>query len=415
MTAIPSPTRHDWLWQVIETSSGTLRTIGGKEQYIPETCPNGCQNRKNRMKFSILVHRNPGGEIYYLHGVCFACGNDWNPDQLSNFYGVTDGEVVAKPHSRQAPHIEPKADPLWMRHSAQILSRYLEHPNREALWSDYKNAHYRLGHLFDFHQLGVGTLPASRCHRPRLVVPFVVADEIVGFRGRQMHGRRCACEEDRPCEKWVQSAMREGQGRTLWNGEALLHRSDLGLARDFRLARAYSQDGPAGRTALLIENQIDAAFMEAEEPSLIPLAPMSGVSCWDERWSELIADSDLAHIVVMYDYDHAGNAPCEVRYSWTFCPAANNMALFPYLVPVEEEVERIVLKWLMEKPGRTREMVPPIYANPLMSNGAKRFQSLVNAYWLRGKLTENLTPPVTYHQWPIGTVIGTDVGSVAVQ
>lgn len=383
-------------------SQHAFRRIGGKPQYVPPRCPNGDENRPDDMKYSVLVDEHARR---VRCGHCFACGETWGAWTLATMMGIVGSGEGHDPYLA-APKERPRRQtwtPDWMLDAPRIVESMTGNVARQ-FWSSYKVVP---DDAFEFYELGCGVLPASRCERPRLIVPFKAGDKYVGLRGRALAS--CACSTKGTCQKWMQSSMGGRDGRILWAGAALLPSATpadyqrLGLARS-RIERA------TGKVIVLRENHVDCIREEAE--GVVAIAPMNGAASWRDEWTRLIVEVEPEAVAVGYDYDHAGNGPLVTRYEQRYCAAARRAGWWPVLVPVADEVERLVQGWLDAKPGRSRDRVPLLYSDPLRSAGAKRFNELATAFWDAGRLLPSGHVPVVYYEWPSGTPFGTDAGDV---
>lgn len=328
-------------------------------------------------------------------------------EQVAARAGITDVEIK-NPETRLPEPLSvptPPSEPYWYTQWDERWWAGSMFGDRRALteaWQSYKPVP---SSAIDARVLGLGPLPryGSRCRDPRLLVPWFVDGEIACVRGRWLRYHAPCAPEWGECAHWMHTASRFGN--LLWNGAVIgelepWQRRAMGLC-DTPIP--FSRD----QTYLVLENHVDAVL--AEKPGIVPLASMCGAGAWRAEWSAVLAGSSPRLIIVMLDYDQAGNAPCVVRYRREWCDAAEREALYPYLVPNESEVARLVAWRASERPDLP---VAEQYRDPLRSAGARIFAQLVDQLWARGVLAENGAPPVIFYEWPVGTPFKSDAGDL---
>lgn len=198
---------------------------------------------------------------------CFVCGAGGTIKQLA------EHEHIETPKDWRPPKRKPqrKRSYYWKQHGGSAtLARITRLPVSERLdlWREYKPV---TAAMVREHHLGYGTLPASRCHHNRLLVPLMRRGKLVGIRGRAI---------DCDCGKWLSPA---GNEATLYNHQAL----------------------GKGQIVIVCENPIDALLV-GEAYDAVGVATLS-VSYWQDAWLDMLADAEPAKIVVAYDNHRPGN------------------------------------------------------------------------------------------------------------
>jgi len=268
-------------------------------------CPNcGAEPRGSKTHFSVSRR---GGH-------CFVCS--WGTQNLQHIaqrMGLLDDGAVPEIHERERLPFLPqrKGTPRWLREAEKFISRAVAHPESSRRWAQYKVLPdaVRLA-----HRLGYGIFPrySSRCVYPRLIVPMLSGDRIVGARGRVLDRQSCewhdagvctAGGERRDCATWMSTSLVPGS-IPLFNGARLARLSSLAELAEMRLGPALPRD--SARTLLIMENPIDALMYEVAYPDVDAVATFS-VSYWVEAWESLIASAGYNQVVVFYDNDVPGN------------------------------------------------------------------------------------------------------------
>lgn len=164
-----------------------------------------------------------------------------------------------------------KADP-WA-----LIRQYESHPQRLELWQAYKPLN---SETIERNHLGVGVLPASSCHHPRLIMPVLDGTMVVGLRGRRI---------DCDCANWMPAAGTPLDQLPMYNERALT----------------------PGCVAWLGENCADA-LMGTQRLSYAFLALYS-VSYWRDAWTQTLVNACPELIVVALDNDLVGNGGADRR------------------------------------------------------------------------------------------------------
>ena len=234
--------------------------------------------------------REPGlrGNVHFSFSergaYCFCCGHSISLRKLALLVGIDpplEQPRERQPHRREAPG--------WLRQPPEwridLVNSYHLAPGRAEAWSAYRPALPEAWQLKA--RLGLGELPACRCHHPRLIVPVTDHGAIVGLRGRRID---CDCDV-----KWTAAG-----GTTL---------SALPLYGQGQLSKA------AGREVWIVENCPDALLISALTPG-IGLACYS-VTYWRDEWAKALAVARPAKVIIALDNDPPGNGGDAVtRAAW---------------------------------------------------------------------------------------------------
>lgn len=156
----------------------------------------------------------------------------------------------------------------WQSKAVHLVETFARHPQNLERWAKYRKVPAEIVHT---HKLGFGTLPASRCYHPRLIVPVFDGERIVGLRGRAV-----GCE----CGKWLSSG---GSQYALYNVASLGKR----------------------RAVFITENPVDALMLAAKW-SVGAVATL-GVGIWRDSYTEYLKKAQPIRVVVAYDNDQPGN------------------------------------------------------------------------------------------------------------
>ena len=159
----------------------------------------------------------------------------------------------------------------WMASADAIVRSQEGRSDVFERWTEYKPIKRS---TIVSRRLGVGVLPASRCHHERLTVPVIDGSMIVGIRGRSL-----GCE----CGKWLAAGGTTLDMLPLYNCQAL----------------------GTGQVVWIIENPIDA-LMVGERTDYIGVATYS-VSYWREAWTEALTLARPELVVIAYANDLVGN------------------------------------------------------------------------------------------------------------
>lgn len=278
---------------------------------------------------------------------CLVCGYSANLYQLARSLELPDEAPVYVPPP-------PKPKPGWLANALDFVDAAAGHADQ---WRKYKPLP---GDVVRDYRLGYGPFPAqtSQCAHARLLVPIIVAGEVIGLRGRSTG---CGCK------KWLSAS---GSQIALYNGAQLVRSHER--ARSLRLA--YSRNPFAlGQVVWIMENPVDALLFEARYPLLRAVAIL-GAANWYDEWTAAILECKPAAVIVALDHDLAGNG------------AAN-----------AAEHERMLAAWragIIERGGR----VPPVAPSP---NGVKIANALAEA-----------GAPVSLFHWKESDPIKADIGGL---
>lgn len=182
------------------------------------------------------------------------------------------------PDDLRSTPIKPRkqpAIPSWRAHGEEIVRSCEQHPRRFELWNTYKPLSQE---TIEKNRLGVGVLPASKCHHSRLIVPVWNCGSLVCLRGRAIE-----CD----CPKWLASGGWTLDLLPLYNEDALY----------------------LGCNALVCENPIDA-LMVSENQDLksidaVGIATFS-IYYWTEQWTFKLRQATVKQITIAYDNDEPG-------------------------------------------------------------------------------------------------------------
>lgn len=200
-------------------------------------------------------------------GFCFSCGYRTSLAKLAAQLGQ---EHIQLQPAVKTP--EPLKKPVsWLFDIEHLIEKYAAHRASYELWGAYKPVSRE--NIVKF-RLGVGVLPASRCHHERLIVPIFDGTMCVGVRGRSI-----SCD----CGKWLAPGGTDISMYPLYNQQAL---------------------APGG-IVWIVENPIDALLVGQFTP-FVGVATYS-VAYWQERWSSALLAAKPAHVIVAFDNDVPGN------------------------------------------------------------------------------------------------------------
>jgi hypothetical protein len=218
--------------------------------------------------------------------VCWACGAKGTLRELATRLDVAGDETP-----RPLPDTPRDPTPPWTLPGA--LDRYTafvmdaeRHAQIVAAWHRYKPLPEA---LITRERLGFGKLAFYDEARavwyagkyPRLLVPLIVGQRIVGMRGR-------AVERHDTGPKWLTASASE---------PAL-----MGLERVTE-----------GSTVVWCENLVDRLLAEADAPGMVFVA--SGGLTWQAGWLAALARRKPARVVVWFDHDLAGNGGGSERHA----------------------------------------------------------------------------------------------------
>lgn len=244
---------------------------------------------------------------------CFVCGAGGSLKNLAEKSDLQflENTFTNRPQNTpKRPQEAPGRPQRWKAISEYLCSEFEASDGRFDAWLNYKPVSYA---NILAKRLGLGILPASRCHHPRLIVP-IITDRIVGFRGRQI-----ACD----CGKWLAPGGSDIENEyPLYNAEAL----------------------KPGCVVWIVENPIDALLV-GQSTDYIGVATYS-VAYWFDRWTGVLKAARPSLVVVAYDNDIPGNGGGRKR-------------------------ERMIGEWMTAHPGARKAPDPagPRLANRLLAAG----------------------------------------------
>jgi hypothetical protein len=203
---------------------------------------------------------------------CFCCGTGGSIQDLAKRYQLSTPENMPleghrKPYKPRNPE---KGIPIWLKRPESLLDRFESHPRKVDLWQKYKLVGEE---TIVSKRLGVGVLPASRCHHERLIVPILDGTMLVGLRGRSI---------DCKCGKWLTPGGWTLDIVPIYNHEAIHE----------------------GCICWIVENPVDTLLLGEQTP-YIGLATYS-TSYWREAWTETIKIARPDLVVVAFDNDLPG-------------------------------------------------------------------------------------------------------------
>jgi len=211
--------------------------------------------------------------------VCWACGAKGGLPDLARHLDMTaDGYAVPAVAPLRTNPTPPWAEPGALdRYTAWVMDAERQRQIVQQ-WQRYKPLtpdtirRERLAYgkltLYDEER---GGWYASRY--PRLLVPLIVANRLVGFRGR-------AVERGDTGPKWLTASTSQ---------QALLGLNDV----------------QPGATVIWCENLIDRLLAQQDEPGVVAVA--SGGLTWQPGWLTALARRQPSRVIVWFDHDLAGN------------------------------------------------------------------------------------------------------------
>jgi hypothetical protein len=203
---------------------------------------------------------------------CFVCGEHGGLKDLAERVKLSDHTFYNAPVRLQEA---PRRVYSWMADPEPIIRRYEAHERRFELWQAHKPVSVE---TIRQARLGVGVLPASRCHHERLIVPIFDGTMCVGLRGRWMG---CACDARK--DKWLVAGGTVLENLPLYNAGALR----------------------PGCVVWMVENCVDARLITQNTP-FVGVAVYS-TSYWRDAWLEPLQAAHPEVIVVALDQDLVGN------------------------------------------------------------------------------------------------------------
>lgn len=289
---------------------------------------------------------------------CWNCGEGGGLVKLAKQVGLLEGgrqpiEPVSRP---TPPPPDPDHDPSrWMLDAERITNSYLT-ADRVDRWNKYKPIPKE---IIDWYRLGYGCLPvfSSRCQHPRLIVPLVCGNRVVGLRARWID---CACEAK---SKWLSAS---GSRPILYNaGWMTSNPSQRTAARIGDSRHLYATN----RVVFIVENPIDALMLEVASNGRYFAIATLGVTNWREEWTAALQNARARLVVIAYDHDLAGNGGSN-----------------------EADHQAMVKEWMEKNP---KSKVTPI------PNGVRLANNLLDA-----------AVPARILRWPSGTPMKYDIGEL---
>jgi len=254
----------------VDAQFGYPRPDRRGERWVP--CPLHGERRRNSFSYSTRGYN------------CFACGAAGGLRKLAELLGLGSAAPLtmlrplrARRPARRAPETPERP---WQR-DPRILERFQPIPP-EGLAYAYSRG--LTDESIRRWRIGWGMLPASRARFPRLILPVIECGRVVGLRGRAVDPRDNA-------PKWLQSA---GSKTTLFGAET------LGEGKIVIVTEAPLS------AILAIQEHSEIATVIGDEISAV--ASTAGCATWREEWTDLIAASRPAAVVVWMDHDEAGLA-----------------------------------------------------------------------------------------------------------
>lgn len=207
---------------------------------------------------------------------CFVCGAGGSLHALAEKVELNSDQTFYNAPSRpqEAPSAT-KKEYRWLSNPEPLLRAYESHPKRFEFWQRHKPVSVETIRAGRF---GVGVLPASRCHHPRLVVPIIDGTMVVGLRGRWMG---CSCDQRR--DKWLVAGGTTLEHLPLYNAEAL----------------------KPGAVVWMVENCVDARLITQNTP--YTGVAVYSTSYWRDAWLEALKAARPEMIIVALDNDLVGN------------------------------------------------------------------------------------------------------------
>ena len=207
---------------------------------------------------------------------CFSCSARGSLRRLADHLGIAgEPAPLATRPRRSVRRASPLAPVRPWQTDPWLLERFQPIPD---LGLRYAHARGLSDATIERWRIGWGTLPASRARLPRLILPVIEGDQVVGLRGRAVH-------PDDAEPKWLQAA---GSKTTLFNLD--------GLAR------------AGNRTLFITEAPLACTLVEQEHPDVVAVASTAGCATWRDEWTEAVRSSQPAAVLVWMDNDPAGRA-----------------------------------------------------------------------------------------------------------
>lgn len=287
---------------------------------------------------------------------CFVCNASFSLQTLAEKVGLND-ESTYNPPIPVTRRVPVDTTPSWAGAAWSFVRKFSTGDDKYK-WISYKPI--TMDAVNDYN-LGYGILPQSRCTHPRLVVPLICGNEVVGFRGRQVDP---ACE----CGKWLSSY---GSKPILYNGGQLVN--DNKLQKRLLLGKSSRRVVNEKCVLYIVENPIDAILFEEQMINrgheFYRAVATLGVTIWKDEWTEAIKQSGIKTVIVLYDHDLAGNGASS-----------------------PDEYKEMVARWQEKNPKVKRPPVP---------NGIR----------LANKLLNEGVGAVVY-RWRQGTPLKYDIGNL---
>lgn len=227
-------------------------------------CPNCQENRQYKSAFNDKFFK------------CFICGETCSLLAFAKKLGMNG----AAQFQRRRVFVPTPPKPRWWHKEPQRWAdRSLAHLQRVELWQEYRP--FTLDNIGRW-KLGVSVVPSTPCKHLRLTYVYMDGDRPT-LRGRLLN---CGC--DPKGLKWVTAG---GGRQALWGRDMLR----------------------PGATVVVCESPVDAMFAMQEDGDLVAVAGTAGAGSWNDEWTQAIAESAPALVVVAYDNDLQGQAQGETR------------------------------------------------------------------------------------------------------
>ncbi len=214
------------------------------------------------------THFSFGEQGYY----CFVCGAKGGLAALARHLDVR----ADAPITPRAP--KPPPEPRHWQTDARVLESYTSALDVVTCWTAYKPLSLD---TIRRARLGVGVLPASRSRHRRLILPVFESGRLIALHGRAF------LPEDQDA-KWLTA----------------------GGSRKDALYGAEQLRG--GADVIICENMVDALLAMDAQPGVVAVA--GGGVAWRDEWTQQIAASRPARVLVWLDNDLAG-APNASTYA----------------------------------------------------------------------------------------------------
>lgn len=247
------------------------------------------------------THFSFGEQGYY----CWVCGAKGGLAALARHLDIrSDAPITSR-----APKLAP--EPRHWQTDARVLETYTSALDTVTRWQAYKPLSLD---TIRRARLGVGVLPSSRSRHRRLILPVFDGGRLVALHGR-------AYLSDDTDAKWLTAGG--SRKDVLYGAERLTPGADV----------------------IICENMVDSLLAMDAQPGVVAVAG-GGVS-WRDEWTQQIAASRPARVLVWLDNDLVG------------CPNATTYATLAH-------------QWQQARPGLPLpEPRGPRLANDLLAAGVR--------------------------------------------